>query len=273
MPSQLDPLSFPHIVEAILVQTDRKTLLAARLVSTSMLRLVDPLFCHTRLFLMQSASGHLQGSSSMALRPSTSFKPHHRVPCFHRDGDEAIQAAAVSRIGHISLFPLFNQSARKHAGRLLQHVRSDAFVGVYHDSSLGRGANPPPFDSDLIIPPCTKITVTLSQVCTCSRGGVFRHEAGAVELEIDGRLSLTHTINSCAVMAGIINPGVTELIISGKITALPSVLLGISVQANPDLDVIFESYTVPSAEAMADLRSFAAERFSIPEDHISFDYM
>lgn len=270
MPSQLEPLSFPHIVEAILVQTDRKTLLAARLVSTSMLKLVDPLFSHTMLFLTQSASGHLQGSGPMALRLSTSFKPHHRVPYFHRYGDEAIQAAAVSRIGRISLFPLFNKSAWKHAGRLLQNVRSDAFVGVYHDGSPGRGANPPPFDSDLIIPPCTKITVTLSQVCTCRRGGVFRHEAGAVELRIESGPCLTHTINSCAVMDGVINPGVTELIISGKITATSSLLLGISVQANPDLNVVFDNYASTSVEVMADLRRFAAERFSIPEDRISF---
>ena len=58
MPVHLDPRCYPHLVEAILFNvSDHITWLAARLVSTAMLKLVDPLLCGHRLDIISDSNG------------------------------------------------------------------------------------------------------------------------------------------------------------------------------------------------------------------------
>lgn len=108
----LDPLCYPHIVEAILLNvSDRNTLLAARLVATSMLSLVYPLLCSGRLGIFSSEHGGYEAYTNYV--PSAVAPERHEadeelfhgiVPYLCEGGDRGAQAAAMKQVTMQNLY-------------------------------------------------------------------------------------------------------------------------------------------------------------------------
>lgn len=255
MPASLDPLYFPHIFEAILANTERETLLAARLVCSSMLNVVNPLLCGSYLRIMRDSGGILTALTNTS-RGEYWSAFNLRVPYFYRNGNEATQAAAVRRLRFLHLN---TRAPGSHLNRLLQHLPPTAEIEMHHDGAL---------ESDIVIPHSGPVYISASTKCGChSDGGTFAHAASEVQLTVynDGKGP------RCRMVAGVINPNLSELDICGELPGLPDLFEGIDVRASPDLQVLISDPDGCYFAEQDDLCRQAVERFNISEDQVEFE--
>lgn len=168
MPVTLDHDCFPHIVEAILFYADRKTLLDARLLSSSMRRIADSFFCGDGMSIVFSKAK--TGSSSQesesftrtvtsvgsSLEAITRGSRRLRVPCFHPAGDLEAQHRAISRASRLTLLCC---AVTPPLNDLLQHIQPTCELNLYHSDGYATSSTP------LCIPPTSSIEIDLSTFC------------------------------------------------------------------------------------------------------------
>lgn len=273
MPVPLDPACFPHIAEAILSNvTDRGMLLAARLVSSSMLSLVDPLLCSKRLHIEPDSRGNFSAVTSN-LNIIADRLTVGTVPYLIKSGNAATQAAALRQLDTLTLH---THLVTHHVNGLLQHLSPAAYVEIEHVKMDGRGrVHPAEFHGTLSLPTCDSLMIAFHPSCTCGSAGNFEHgTTGMVHLLIfpeapDSASRARHS--TCAFIAGAINPSVTVLLVNGDILQLPVLLAAVHVRSNPNLKVIFEPIDYePTFDQEIELVSKTADCLGISEAQITF---
>lgn len=235
MPPSLDPPFFPHIFETIFLNSDRETLLTARLVSKSACRAVDPLLCGPIFDLLTESDGSLGAWSGG--RTDSIDGLSRRLPYFHRSGNEATQIAAIRQAED---FSMHTSTASLHVNGLLQHLPPQSRISILHydiDTSPPALATLP---SDIVLPPCSFLQITVRgcrHECRCQGTGKFKHVSSSVEVYIDADYHQTHNMahSQCNVMAGVINSGVTEILFVGAEEGmLPCLFNGYQRSSQPE---------------------------------------
>lgn len=270
MSAHLDPHCIPHVFDTILSEVrDRKTLLAARLVSTDMLKLVDSRLCHVRLDVVRTG-GKPDFDARTATQPDHGAPSYPRVPYFFPNGSPVAQAAAM---GRLTTFTLDTDLMSEHVAGFLRHLPPAASVTLRHYMWRGQaGALPSLLPRDLALPPCQALTIDIGSLCACQSTGLFTHVASRVNLWIwsEGYAYASPGTSNCPVMSGVINLGVSQLIVSGNVLALPGLLGNVNVEASPTLHIRFEPdcalYPAEQTTLLADTHSL----LNIPKGQIAF---
>ncbi|EJT46600.1 hypothetical protein A1Q2_00430 [Trichosporon asahii var. asahii CBS 8904] len=276
MPPSLDPLFFPHIFETILLNSDRKTLLTARLVSRSMCSVVDPLLCGPFLELLTESDGSLGAWS----HGRTGSIDSRRLPYFYRNGNESTRIAAMRQARG---FGMHTSAASRYANSLLQHLPPQVRINIMH-YDINYPLPPCAFATmpgDITLPACSYLQIIVQgcgNACCCQETAAFKHVSASVGICIEANYPRAHDMShceqsNCSVIAGIINPGVTELVLVGvEMGMLPCLFNGINVQANPDLQVRFRLYDRFSSSREERLAREAVKCFDVSESQVRFDY-
>lgn len=274
MSAHLDPHSFPHVFDTILFElsevTDRKTLLAARLVSTAMLKLVNPRLCRDVLDVVRTG-GKPDFDARTAIPLYWGFH-YPRVPYFSPNGSPVAQAAAMARL---TTFTLETDLMSEHVAGFLHHLPPAASVTLRRYMWEGQArALPSLLPRDLALPPCQDLNIVIGSRCVCKSTGVFTHAASRVYLSLIPSYVVADDSpgisSNCPVMSGVINLGVSQLIVDGNVFALPGLLGNVNVEASPTLQVRFKhdcaQYPTDSMTLLADTHSL----LNIPRGQITF---
>lgn len=276
---ELDPAYYPHVFGAILFHTlDRKTILAARLVSTAMLKVADRTLALPEMYIRTNErGGGLQGFS-YALNTWWDDRGRlagGRLPCFCPDSlrdNTKPQVAAITMASYLDIIPLPTEAANKQLIDFLKHMRPTCSVFFKHhrNDRYYDPSDPPKLAYDLVIAPCQKLVIHMLSVCACRSTGVFKHSAESVRVTfLDD--ATPGVVPDCAVIAGIVNPGVNTITIEGNVLAFPRLLTSTSVQASPELRVTFSPDCLLEGEDRRQLLRWARKCFNIPQHQISFD--
>lgn len=240
MAARLDPRFFPHIVEDILRQSDRRTLFTARLVCASMRDLCDRLLVETDIILMRYDDPRRFTAYSFNRRLAS--WTGRRIPCFHPGGSLRAQHDVIRRVRYICV------NIAHVSQRLIDLLH---FV---HPMSNVRWSGQSCCSADfaglsLVIPPCASLELVVN-VCCCfsdgrpdknlkSKGVVeFRHSARHVILSFF--VSYQGYSAQCRMTAGVLNPMVSQLTIIGYVPAFATAFKGRELQVSPRLQVHFE---------------------------------
>lgn len=271
---ELDPANYPHIFDAILFHTlDRKTVLAARLVSTAMLKVADRTLALPEMYIRTNVRGGLQASSF-------AFNPWYgrcglaggRLPYFCPDSLRDNTKPQMAAITMASSFDINTEAASKQLIDFLKHMRptSSVFFKHHRTDRYDNHLDPTELFDDLVIAPCQKLVINMLSVCACRSTGVFKHRAKSVRVTIlDG--ATAGVVPDCAVLAGIVNPGVNTITIEGNVQAFPRLLTSTSVQASPELRVTVSPNCLLGEEDRRQLLRWTRKCFNIPQHQILFD--
>lgn len=292
-----DPNRFPHIVEAILSRTDRSTLLAVRLVSSSLCDIADRLLSGDTLSIWSRAEG---SSTLLSVTGLARVRhPQNRcIPCFHSAGSETTQGLAVNRAKRLNVY-CFLATQRLH--QLLQQAgpRCDILLTFGRDHLVALA-------TDVILPPCASLQLVAYTDCSCmnsmdgsddsgsgsvdgsgsalvedseeeleAAASTFSHSAAEVTLHLEsepfGPPPLASTRPACPVAQGAINSGIERLQVTGNIRALPRLFDGVDVQTSPDLHIVIAGDgKLDSAEVDALLLD-TARCFSVPAQQVQYE--
>ncbi|EJT46599.1 hypothetical protein A1Q2_00429 [Trichosporon asahii var. asahii CBS 8904] len=280
MPVHLDPRCYPHLVEAILFNvSDHITWLAARLVSTAMLKLVDPLLCGHRLDIISDSNGKRKILSSDWPFAHPLWRTWQRVPYLYEGGNRETQAAALRRV--TSIF-VDTDLVSPHVNNLMQHLLPSTYISISHFRVINNVLTfPNELENDLRIPPCKSVRFDVCPRCPCCGTGVLEHSSPSISLHIWPDIvepdfsSRTSRQSNCAIIAGAINPGVKVMSVEGDVFGLPALLRGVEleIQASPDLQVYCEcwndDYNYDPIEA-AKCRREIADLLKIPKEQVDF---
>lgn len=268
MSPSLDPLWFPHILADILHNTDWQTLLSSRLVSTSMLRLVDPMLCGPTLHLQNNTAGTIE-AISWGGDLGGDYLSARRVPYFYRNGSKDSRAAAIRKVRDLKLH---TDAATEHVNLLLQLLPPHAKIWIEHDKEVFPDRSTATLNTTISLPPCRSLSVAVGSACKC-QGAAFNHVAPSVtfypydwhyeEEETSG------TRSQCALVDGVLNRGVYELHVGADEGYLPKLFKDVNLQVNPELRVVLlgcEDYRV---DDLVKTRSATAKCFNIPESQVT----
>lgn len=286
MPSSLDPRFFPHILENTLQHVDRRTLLAARLVSTGMCDIADLLLSGKRLIVLTSA--HASKRLSVRIQaPTMDFYPLDRfVPCFHPAGSREAQHRAMGRAKHIAIIC---DLPSEHLNDLISHVQPTCSITFLPSKNHDVFSK-----TDFRIPPCSSLSLDILRDCSCQMkghlsnaspapAGALCHTAARVVLHLPWRGNLRsitstaprmpRTPAKCPLAVGVVNPSVTQLIVVGDLSALPWYFVDIDFQTHPNLQITLEDLRgggMLKAGASNLLRRRTAMCFKIPEQQVQY---
>lgn len=264
MAPRLDPLGFPHIIEAIFRDVSWKQQLDARLVSSSMRNVMDLLFAHSELRLTIDKKGKLRATTRNAA--SSHLKG---LPCFHPEGDLEPQHQAIRRAQHL-IIRAAHVTPRLNG--LLQHVQPSCRVVFEHEGM---------FQHDLHIPPCASLQFVVNPGCFCfaSSTGKFTHEATRVHLNLRGHVNTSVALSvvkrrrgggECPIMAGAMNASVTRLIVAGNVCVLPALFDELDVPTADDLSVEISSNGLFHGTTRDALRRDISICLNIPESRVKY---
>lgn len=259
MPTSINPDDFPHIIEAVVGHSDWSTLLTLRLLSSRMQRFVNPLLCKELLELSTDSAGDLTVSAWMPWLYDRPFC----VPYFHPSGNEFLQRAAMNRARRIRIIC---ERSTERLSELLKYINPDAEVTLLHSSGSVFGV-------DVRIPRCAELLIEagIDPHCACQdeSPGKLIHEAGSVTMHfIGGGGEEQRGLPRCVVIDGAVNLGVLDLTLADQFSTIRPVLCGdTDIDTNPNLYVRVGKSLGKRGER---LRSEIAERFHIPQNHVSF---
>lgn len=260
----LDPLGFPHIIEAIFHDVPWKQQLDARLVSSSMRNVMDSLLAHSELWLIVDKKGKLRATTR-----NVALLLLKGLPYFHPEGDSEAQHAAIQRAQNLIILAAH---VTPRLNSLLQHIQPTCEVLFDHKGML---------QSDLHIPRCASLLLNVNPGCVCfaSSTGRFTHEASSVDLHLGGDISPSIALSlvkgrrgggKCSIMAGTLNADVTRFMVTGNVCALPALFDDLDVSMTHDLNVLVRCWRTFHGTTMEALRRDISICFNIPESRIKY---
>lgn len=267
-PPKITYASYPHIVEAILVQSDYKTKLHARLMCWGIKTAVDRSLLSTSLLIKPRLGGR-----DFSIRSRAGV-----LPWFHPLGNRAAQLATLEETLELSIAGRFKSAPRLEYWLLF--LGEDCVVRIAHD-----GVRPAGVRWTFVRP--RRLQIIRNEYCSCGRDGLrISHEAEQVALTVR-RLPMTvrgvldamaHFCQSnCALANGVAHVAVERLVVElprpakdGSVAGAGFFLFGHlrGTAVNPDLHVEIVQYGTSDEDA-ALTRLQAAWELGVDPDNVT----